>query len=149
MTTLSRRNIVPATCILIVAMSVLFVRALPIAKAADPDKPSIEITTVPKDGPGGESPREDIAGKAQGADIAKCKVVIYAKTDQWYVQPFSDERALTDIDGKGEWKANISLGHKYAVLLVKPTYKPSATLGKLPAVGDDVLAVAEKDAKKD
>ena len=112
------------------------------AMGAEAEKPGIEFTSEVKDGSGGENPREDLAGKSHGPEIAKCKVVIYVKTDKWYVQPYED-KALTDIDEKGEWKVSSSLGHKYAALLVKDSFKAAATLDKLPEVGGDVLAIVE------
>ena len=117
------------------------------AGAGDQEKFSIDITTVPNDGSGGEFPREEIAGSTEGPDIAKYKVVIYAETDKWYVQPYANN-ALTAVNDNGEWSATIALGHNYAAILVKPSYDASATLTDLPAVGGNVLAVVQKTHKK-
>ena len=48
---------------------------------------------------------------------------------------------LTDIDQGGKWQTVTHLGSTYAALLVKPAYRPPATMGGIPKVGPEVLAV--------
>jgi hypothetical protein len=137
------KSVGPAICWLICSALL----CAPLSRGAEAEQTSIDITNPAPDGPGGEFPRELIAGKAQAPDISTLKVVIYTKTDKWYVQPYVNN-PLTDIKADGTWSARIALGHRYGAILVRPSFKPSATLAKLPQVGGDVLAVIEKDSKK-
>lgn len=105
----------------------------------------IQIVVVPPSG-GGPDRMDTIAGKVRGVNFKQCRVVIFARTNTWYVQPFVDA-PYTAIDEKGNWETETHLGAEYAALLVKPSYKPSATAETLPPVGGDVLAVATATAK--
>ena len=52
-------------------------------------KPSIQITEIPRKGAGPDE-TERIAGTVTGANDEECKVVIFAHTDTWYVEPYRD-----------------------------------------------------------
>lgn len=107
---------------------------------------TIEFMQVPSVGEGPDS-RSDISGKVTGlAKPGNYKLVIYAHTDQWYVQPLADA-SYTDIAADGQWSNWTHLGGRYAVLVVRPTYRPSAKTQTLPNVGGDVIARAEVAAK--
>jgi hypothetical protein len=111
------------------------------AMAQQNDKPSIKITRPAPVGEGGPDEMGSIAGTANGPDLAHCKVVLYAwAVNKWYVQPFV-ERPYTDINDDGRWEEDIHLGHRYAAMLVKRSYRPPAELGTLPKVGGEILAV--------
>lgn len=110
------------------------------AGANDATKPSIEITEVPRRGAGSEV-METIAGRVSGVKIKDCKVVIFARTDTWYVQPFIGSPD-TSISDNNTWRTDTHLGFEYAALLVKNSYKAPSTTGKLPDVGGSVLAIA-------
>ena len=107
--------------------------------------PSIQITEVPSKGAGPDA-LETIAGKVSGVKVKDCKVVIYARTNTWYVQPYIDS-SDTAINDDGTWRNDTHLGSQYAALLVKASYKPSTTTGKLPAIGGPILAIATANAK--
>jgi hypothetical protein len=115
-------------------------------KARADDAPSITITSPAPFGRGGETPRGPIEGMAKGSNLSDLKVVIYTLTDQWYVNPTIDE-PFTEIARDGSWHANITLGHTYAAMLVKPGYKPEPTLAALPKVGGDVVALVQARAR--
>jgi hypothetical protein len=108
--------------------------------------PSIKITTVP---PRGEGPDKIdlIAGTVTGVNVKECKVVIFAKTNVWWVQPTAAE-PYTSIEQGGKWEADIHLGYEYAALLVKTSYKAPPTLDVLPGVGGNVLAIDRVRAKQ-
>jgi hypothetical protein len=110
-------------------------------------RPKIVIKTAPSISPG-EGSTDDIEGTVTGVTGTDYKVVIYAYGDKWYVQP-TVAAPLTDIDEEGKWETKTHGGLEYAALLVKPSFKPSATLEILPKVGGDVIAVAKKKPKKD
>lgn len=108
--------------------------------------PSIEITEVPSKGAGPES-IETIAGTVSGVKISECKVVVFARTNTWYVQPYIDS-ADTSINADNTWRTDTHLGSQYAALLVKKSYKPPTTTATLPEVGAGVLAIATANAKE-
>jgi hypothetical protein len=108
--------------------------------------PTIRITEVPGKGAGPDA-LETIAGTVSGVKATDCKVVIFARTNTWYVQPYIDS-SDTAINENSTWRSDTHLGSQYAALLVKTSYKPPTTTGKLPAIGGPVLAVATADAKQ-
>jgi hypothetical protein len=112
---------------------------------ANSTKPTIAITEVPSKG-AGDKELQTIAGTVGGVKINECKVVIFAYTDTWYVQPYIAS-SDTSINEDNTWRSDTHLGTKYAALLVKNSYKPPSTTGKLPEVRDAVLAIAIENAK--
>lgn len=107
---------------------------------ASPER-SITITEPAHAGKGGPDQTEPISGEVHGVDYRTHKVVIYAFAGgTWWVQPTVAE-PLTDIDQGGKWQTVTHLGSTYAALLVKPAYRPPATMGGIPKVGPEVLAV--------
>jgi hypothetical protein len=109
-------------------------------------EPRIQITEVPFKGAGPDE-LQRIGGTISGVKSTECKVVVFAHTDTWYVQPYI-ESSDTEIDENGTWRTDTHLGDRYAALLVKTSYKPPKTSGKLPAVRGEVLAVATADARR-
>jgi exo-beta-1,3-glucanase (GH17 family) len=73
--------------------------------------------------------------------LAGYRVVVYALTDKWYVQPLS-VTPRTKLRAGGTWSTKTHRGASYAAVLVTTNYVPSAILYSLPAVGGDVLAVS-------
>jgi hypothetical protein len=107
-----------------------------------PHDGTIRITVeLPYDPTGGPGSSADIAGEVSGIspdNFHDFRVVIYARTDNWYVQPTADD-PYTEIDA-GKWSATIHTGTEYAALLVKPTFTPRNKIPVLPSVGGDVIA---------
>jgi len=68
------------------------------------------------------------------------RIVLYARSGQWFVQPFVDQ-PFTDIQGSS-WKNRIHLGTEYAARLVEPGYQPPVQVDTLPTPGGAVAAVA-------
>lgn len=108
--------------------------------------PSIKITLVPRRGTGGGDDMGTIGGTASGVDFNKSRVIIFAHTDQWYVEPYVNS-PYTSIAEDGKWENDTFLGYEYAALLVKSSYKPPAKTRVLPQVGGDVLATVRAQAK--
>jgi hypothetical protein len=106
--------------------------------------PNIQITEIPSKGAGPDA-LETIAGTVSGVKVKDCKVVIFARTNTWYVQPYIDSPDTT-INDDGTWHNDTHLGSQYAALLVKASYKPPTTTGKLPT-GGLILATATANAK--
>jgi hypothetical protein len=111
------------------------------------NKPAIKITDVPKyDAKGGTDRVATIKGTAEGLGNCKdCRVVIFAHTNKWWVQPLANDPYTPIVDGK--WQGETHLGTDYAALLVTPAYKAPPTAERLPTIGPDVLAVDTKPGK--
>jgi len=145
--TVTRRRFTQIGCTVLLAIS-----TSPLAMAqqppANPPGPQVKVTEVPPAG-GGKDRTDAIAGTVSGVKAKDCQIVIFSKTDQWYVQPLVDT-PFTDIDDEGKWDADIHLGAEYAVFLIKrgAGYKPPATTKRLPKVEGAVLAMALVKAKK-
>jgi hypothetical protein len=108
-------------------------------------KAGIAITRAPSKGAGPDR-MEAIAGTVDGVNVKDCRVVVFARTNTWYVQPFAAS-PYTTISNDGKWETDTHLGDEYAALLVKPSYKPPDTTDTLPEVGGDVLAIVRVPAK--
>lgn len=101
---------------------------------------SIEFTRIPQTNPDGSALNDIIEGRVTGASPDQ-KVVLYAKTGKWWVQPLVDQ-PMTDIRPNFKWTNATHLGTHYAALLVKAGYRPSSALESMPQLDDNVLAVA-------
>jgi hypothetical protein len=105
----------------------------------------VEFTEVPKAGAGSDS-QGNIAGVVKGISAPqKYKVVLYAHTDWWYVQPLTVD-PFTDINSEGIWSNWTHLGYRYAALVVRESFQPKAKIKSLPHVGGDVIAIGETAA---
>jgi hypothetical protein len=102
-------------------------------------KPSIEIVGLPPASLGGPEQMVPIEGRAVGATSGE-RVIVYAKNDIWWVQPFKS-RPFTTIESDSTWKTSTHLGSEYAALLVDPDFHPQPRLAELPRVGEGVKAV--------
>ena len=102
--------------------------------------PSITFTQLPSFGPGRGDKTDPIEGVVTGAKAGQ-RVVLYAKSGVWWVQPTFDE-PFTPIRDGSQWKGKTHPGSAYAALLVAEGYRPVATAEVLPKPGGLVLAVA-------
>jgi hypothetical protein len=101
---------------------------------------SIAFTRIPQADPSGSSRNDIIEGRVTGASPGQ-KIVLYAKTGKWWLQPLIDQ-PMTDLRPNFTWTNATHLGTHYAALLVKDGYRPQSGLDSLPQTGDSVLAVA-------
>ena len=69
------------------------------------------------------------------------KIVLFARSGAWYVQPFADQQ-FTMIQPDSTWSNSTHLGTEYAALLVESEYRPPAASFELPHEGGGVVAVA-------
>ncbi len=109
-------------------------------------KPDIKITKIPPSGAGPDR-TEVIAGTVEGIDAKLCKVVVYAHTDVWYVQPYAGASDTSIREGK-YWKSETHLGSEYAALLVNASYKAPSVIRVLPDIGAQILALARVHARE-
>jgi hypothetical protein len=106
---------------------------------------TIRITSAPPPGSGPDS-WGIIAGTTTGANPAEQRVVIYTRTNQWYVQPWI-AAPYTDLHRDGSFRTGTHLGYEYAAILIEDrSFVPPATLNELPGIGGAVRAVARANA---
>ena len=103
------------------------------------DSPSIVFTKIPPAARGGAERVDTIAGRASGARPGQ-RIVVYARSGLWWVQPFADQ-PFTSIQKDLKWSTSTHLGYEYAALLVEPTFQALPTIDALPARGGSVVAV--------
>ena len=101
--------------------------------------PSIVFTRIPQADPAGSSRNDIIEGRVSGGSPGQ-KIVLYAKTGKWWVQPLVDQ-PITELRPNFKWTNATHLGTHYAALLVKDGYRPQRVLDSLPKADDNVLAV--------
>jgi hypothetical protein len=115
------------------------------------ERSKIAITSeeLPFDRIGGPETSTFIEGKVSAPDPTKYKVVIYALTDMWYVQPLIAE-PFTSVGPDGSWSAWIHTGRDYAALLVDESFSPRSQTQNLEplARAPGVLDVARKLGNK-
>ena len=102
--------------------------------------PSIEFTRIPEADPAGSARNDIIEGHVTGASPGD-KIVLYAKTGEWWVQPLVDQ-PITNLRPNFRWTNATHLGTDYAALLVKDGYRPQRVLASLPKPEGNILAVA-------
>lgn len=83
-----------------------------------------------------------IRGEARNIDAQRIRVVLWALTNQWYVQPYIDS-PYTTICGDGSWSNYTHPWYRIVALLVDETYVPGATRTYHPKNDPGVLAWAE------
>src|SRR5215831_17753218 len=107
-------------------------------QSAGEHRPSIEFTKIPPAAQGGRERVAAIAGRVIGARAGQ-RIVVYARSGPWWVQPWPDKPFLAIQDS--EWGTETHLGYEYAALLVDPSYHPPATMDTAPIEGGAVVAV--------
>ncbi len=103
------------------------------------DEPTIEFTRVPPAAQGGRERVDTISGRVLGARPGQ-RIVIFAKSGPWWVQPNPDQPFVT-VQPDSQWSTPTHLGYEYAALLVDQTYQPQPTTDAIPTTGGAVAAV--------
>ncbi|WP_158944028.1 hypothetical protein [Granulicella sp. S190] len=98
---------------------------------------------IPPAAQGGRERVDTISGNVAGAQSGQ-RIVIYAMSGPWWVQPWPDQPFIT-IKPDSSWSTNTHLGFKYAAMLVDPGYKPAPTMDTAPVAGGSVAAVTIVD----
>ena len=105
-------------------------------------KVSITTSNLPYNPKGHPVDTVPIEGTVSGiTDTSELRVVVYAFTNHWYVQPDTGEKALTKIED-GRWRTETHPGARYVALLVRQGYNPPGAPSILPT--DGVLAVSNE-----
>jgi hypothetical protein len=101
--------------------------------------PVIEFTKIPPAAQGGRERTDVISGRVTGAAAGQ-KIVVYARSGPWWVQPWPD-KPLLDIGSDNTWSTPTHLGFEYAAMLVDPGYAPPPTMDVLPPAGGAIVTV--------
>jgi hypothetical protein len=87
-----------------------------------------------------EAGATQLSGYTCNVNPDQSKIVIYALTNQWYVQPLVDE-PFTSIASDGKWENSTNPWAVLVILLVNPAdYTPQATEITNPALDPNVIA---------
>lgn len=116
-----------------------------LAACSTSTQPSVRITSIPPADKGGGRELDVISGEVINASEGH-RVVVYARSGAWYVQPFV-ETPITQVLPDGSWSNSTHLGTEYAALLVQPGYVPPPLTLSLPNTGDGVIAVTIVDGR--
>src|SRR5579859_419906 len=101
--------------------------------------PTIEFTKIPPAAQGGRERVDTIAGRVRNGRPGQ-KIVIYAHSGQWWVQPWP-EHPFIPIKADSTWSTETHLGFDYAALLVEPDYHPLPEIDVIPTQGGSVALV--------
>jgi hypothetical protein len=104
------------------------------------NEPAIIFTKIPPAAQGGRERVDTITGSVSGARGGQ-KIVVYARSGPWWVQPWPTEPYIT-IQPDSTWSTSTHMGFEYAALLVDPSYQPPPTMDVLPSKGGSILAVS-------
>jgi hypothetical protein len=99
--------------------------------------PSIEFSRIPPAAQGGRERVDTISGRVLGARPGQ-RIVVYAKSGPWWVQPWPDQPFIA-IQADSTWSTTTHLGYEYAALLVDPGYQPPPTMDVAPTPGGPVV----------
>jgi hypothetical protein len=124
----------------IVLLGLVGILAASCHSRSGPSGPSIEFTRIPPAADSGPDKLDIIEGQVIGGTPGQ-KIVLYAKSGTWWVQPLVTE-ALTKVQANSKWINSTHLGTEYAAMLVEPDYRPPPTMSELPTPGGGVVAVA-------
>jgi signal transduction histidine kinase len=105
----------------------------------DDGKPSIKFTRVPPADKGGVQTTDLASGSVRNAR-PDYRVVVFARSGAWYVQPYADQ-PFTTIQPDSTWTTPTHLGTEYAALLVERSYVPPTFAAELPQAGNGVVAI--------
>jgi hypothetical protein len=101
--------------------------------------PSIEFTKIPPAAQGGRERTDTIAGRVRNGRPGQ-KIVIYAHSGPWWVQPWPD-KPFIPIQADSTWSTETHLGFEYAAMLVESTYHPPPTMDIAPTSGGSIVTV--------
>ncbi len=82
--------------------------------------------------------QSSVAGTAENVHIGLHRIVLYAKTDRWYVQPLTTD-PYTLIDSDGTWSNSTNSWNRLAAVLVEEDFVPEAVLTLHPSTEPGVL----------
>jgi hypothetical protein len=107
----------------------------------DSDAPVILFSRIPQADPNGRSRNDIIEGSVKGARPDQ-RLILYAKSGKWWVQPLVNEPFTRLRPKTSTWTNATHLGTEYAALLVDSDFPPQAILDEIPGTGGPIAASA-------
>lgn len=89
---------------------------------------------------------DTVRGSAHILDTTRHKVVLWAKTDRWYVQPYTIS-PYTVIQGDGSWSSFTNSWDRIVALLVDSSYVPDSIRAYHPSTDPGVIGWDEYPAR--
>ncbi len=89
---------------------------------------------------------EYVSGSANNLDTSKLKVVLWAKTDRWYVQPWIAS-PYTYVGSNGKWSSWTHSWNRMVAVLVDGSYDPGSTRDYHPSEDPGVITWDEFPGK--
>ncbi len=138
----NNRPIITLLCFLILIPLFISLSGKIVVKADAAESPA-NITLKVTQG----SPYDTVSGTVTGIEPYDARVVVFTRTNQWYVQPYEDERAYLTVNPDGTFQTWIRdwqqisafvIRKEYNALSAKQAYKPFP----LSVDGVDVLTLA-------
>jgi hypothetical protein len=94
--------------------------------------------------------------KGLGSNYADYVVVVYVRTDQWYIHPYAGQgegKSWAKIDGKGHWNIGTVrrefVANSVAALVVKKNYSPPGQTTSLEGIKAKAkVVIRESELKK-
>jgi hypothetical protein len=108
--------------------------------------PQVTITSHPPDCCYGQVAGW-IEGTAANIDTASAVIVLYAETNNFYVQPLTSSKK-TEIRCNGTFRNWTHGGHHYIAILANRSWDPPDIMYSLPDVGGDILAIDREPEKR-
>jgi hypothetical protein len=121
------------------ALLLVFCFGLTSCQSRQTSAPAIEFTKIPPAAQGGRERVDTIEGRVANARPGQ-RIVIYAQSGPWWVQPWPD-RPFIPIRKDSTWGTETHLGFQYAALLVDRDFAPSPTMDMAPTQGGPVALV--------
>jgi hypothetical protein len=128
-----------------VAALALALSSAPAAQSPKAAGAKVSIIVVPPADPGGPDKMDTISGDVTG-ECKGCKIVVFAKGDGWYVQPYANQTDTPIVNGR--WSTDTHLGMEYAAVLARAAYRPPSKTSVLPAVGGLIVDLARRPGRR-
>ena len=129
----------PLLRILIAAVLLSAVVLIACRSEESKETPAITFVKIPPAAKGGRERVDIVSGRVSGFRPGQ-RIVIYAKSGPWWVQPWP-ENPFVSIKSDSTWSTETHLGYEYAALLVNSDYHPAPTMDVAPTVGGSVVAL--------
>lgn len=139
-----KKKLIPTFILVIIALSILLI--LNKQKASDRETTAAgnEMILINRKSThfsfGGDEKTEIMSGSVIGVNPDNYRIVVFAYTNQWYIQP-DVNNYLINIQADGSWSTETHLGEKYCIMLVKKNFSTESPITSLPLGSDKIIAI--------
>ncbi len=110
--------------------------------------PRIDIVRAPRaDRTGAFEGLDELVGLVADVGGRSYAVVVYARTDKWYIQWFGGAAMLENC--APVWRVGVHVAQEYAALLVDPRFSPEPEIDTLPAADTLILASCRRQSYRE